>query len=236
MTGAQQMRTWRRVGLGMATGLAVVATSFGAPASAQELSEKSVQTFMIYAWSLTPARFTKPDGTVIEIDKEDPDKASVPLDMAREVIRVGRLSAHAQVCELLDEQVLNYRSLMIREEQKKKWTDQQLIFMNQLHLTTVMLLTGKLQLIEKGEGGAKDVVIEDRKPATQSCSAEQKEKVRQAVVAYVKSGPDLGVQRPIGRPPAVPGTSAGAAPAAGGATPEATGSAKAAPTSSASKK
>lgn len=225
------MRNWRRAGYSMAAvGLAAV-TGLATPANAQDLSEKSVQTFMIYAWSLTPARFTRPDGTVVEIDKDNPDKASVPLDMAREVIKVGRLSAHAQACELLDEQVLNYRSLMIREERKKRWTEPQLIFMSQLHLTTVMLLTGKIALVEKGEGGGKDVIIEEKQAKMPSCSAEQRAKVAAAVQAYVKTGPDLGIQRPIGRPGPVPGVTAGASPAAGGATPEAGGTPKAAPAS-----
>lgn len=208
------MRNGRRAGLHLAVWGMAAALSLGTPAGAQDLSEKSVLTFMGYAWSLTPARFTKPDGSIVEINKDDPDKAAVPLDVAREVIKVGRLSAHAQVCELPEEQVMNYRSLMTREEQKKKWSDQQLIYMNQLHLVTVMLLTGKIALVEKGEGGAKDVIIEEKKPVTQSCSAEQKEKVKAAVLAYVKTGPELGPIRPVMRPPPVAG---GAAPAAGAA-------------------
>ena len=230
MTGAQHMRNWRRAGYSLVAICAVAAASLGTPASAQDLSEKSVETFMAYAWSLTPARFTKPDGSVIVINKDEPEKASVPLDVARDVIKVGRLSAHAQVCELPEEQVMNYRSLMVREEQKKKWTDQQLIYMNQLHLVTVMLLTGKVALVEKGEGGAKDVVIEDKKPVTQSCTAEQKDKVKQAVMAYVKTGPEIApVRMPAAKDAAA--ASAGAGPAAGGAAPVAGSKAKVAPAS-----
>ena len=51
------------------------------------------------------------------------------------------LSAHAQVCNLPDDHTLNHRSLMRREVDKKRWTDQQTLYINQLHLTTVMLLT-----------------------------------------------------------------------------------------------
>lgn len=206
------MRNVRRAGFLLAAAVAVVGVSFGTPASAQDLSEKSVQTFMAYAWSLTPARFTRPDGSVVEINKDEPDKSSVPLDMAREVIKVGRLSAHAQVCDLPEEQLMNYRSLMVREEAKKKWSDQQLIYMNQLHLVTVMLLTGKIQLVEKAEGGGKDVIIQESKSGVQSCSAEQKEKVKQAIVAYVKTGPELGPIRPI-MPRAATGEAAAGAPA-----------------------
>lgn len=222
------MRIRTQAGFLLAAGCAALTTSLGTPAVAQDLSEKSVQTFMSYAWSLTPARFTKPDGTIIEIDKNNPDKSSIPLDMARDVIKVGRLSAHAQVCELPEEQVMNYRSLMVREESKKKWTDPQLIYMNQLHLVTVMLLTGKIALVEKGEGGAKDVVIQESKSAPQSCSAEQKDKVKAAIMAYVKTGPELGPIRLVG-PRTAPAAAAAGTPAAGAA--DAGSAAKAAPVS-----
>ena len=148
-------------GLGRASGVMLAMALAAAPAAGQELSEKSVRTFMEYAWSLVPAKFTKPDGAVVEIDKKKKEQVLVPLDVAREVIRVGRLSAHAQVCELGEEQVMNYRSLMKREHEKKKWTEQQLIYVNQLHLTTVMLLTGKIKLVEKD--GDKEVVVEESK-------------------------------------------------------------------------
>jgi hypothetical protein len=121
-----------------AAGLAV------APASAQELSEKAARAFMEYAWSLTPEKFTKPNGETVQIDKTKRDEVMIPLDVARDVIRAGRLSAHAQVCELAQEQVDNHNSLMRRQVQSKKWTPQQIVYINQLHLTVVMLLTGRI--------------------------------------------------------------------------------------------
>lgn len=162
-----------------------------APSEAQELSERSVKTFMDYAWSLTPSKFTKPDGTSVEIDKKDRSKAEVPIETAREVIMAGRLTAHAQICELPEDQVANYRSLMRREDAKGKWTPQQMIYINQLHLTTVMLLTGKIRLVEKRDG-EKDVVIEESGPEkAQTCTDEQRKRVKELIAAYVASGPDL---------------------------------------------
>jgi hypothetical protein len=162
-----------------------------APASATEgeLSDKSVQVIMEYAWSLTPAQFSKKDGTVIVVDKKKPETAMVPLDVAREVVRVGRLSAHAQACNLPEEQVMNHRSLMRREVEKKKWSDQQELFINQLHLTTVMLLTGKIKLVEKD--GDKEVVVDEKQAPAQTCTEEQRQKVKDLVAAYVKTGPAL---------------------------------------------
>jgi len=154
-----------------------------------ELSDKSVQVIMEYAWSLTPAQYSKKDGTVIMVDKTKPDKAIVPLDVAREIVRVGRISAHAQACNLPEEQTMNHRSLMKRETNKKKWSDQQELYINQLHLTTVMLLTGKIKLVERD--GDKEVVVDEKQAPQQTCTDEQKQKVKDLIAAYVKAGPAL---------------------------------------------
>ena len=178
-----------------AIALAGVATLPSAASSAEgELSDKSVQVIMEYAWSLTPAQYSKKDGTVIMVDKAKPEQAMVPLDIAREVVRVGRLSAHAQACNLPEEQTLNHRSLMRREVDKKKWSDQQELYINQLHLTTVMLLTGKIKLVEKD--GDKEVVVDEKQAPQQTCTEEQRQKVRDLVAAYVKTGPALASAAP----------------------------------------
>jgi hypothetical protein len=198
--------------------MAMAAIVAATPAGAQELSEKATRTFMQYAWTLTPERFTKPNGETILIDKTKSDAVLIPLDVAREVIRTGRLSAHAQVCGLAQEQGENHESLMRRQVQSKKWSPQQLVYINQLHLTVVMLLTGRIKLVEKpdpadaAKGGAdaaaKEVVVaEEAQKQTQTCSAEQKAKVKEMITAYVKTGPALA--------------SNGAAPAATGAAPAA---------------
>ena len=179
----------RTAGWIWACGAFLAAGTAAVPVSAQELSEKATQTFMQYAWQLTPEAFTKPDGTTIQIDKNKPDEVLVPLDVAREAIRAGRLTAHAQVCELAQDQSDNHRSLMRRHVQSKKWTPQQLVYINQLHLTTVMLLTGRIKLVEKQ--GDKEVVVEEEKREAQTCSDEQRQKVKELIAAYVKTGPSL---------------------------------------------
>ena len=78
---------------------------------------------------------------------------------------------------------------MKRETDKKKWTDQQTLYINQLHLTTVMLLTGKIKLVEKD--GDKEVVVDEKQAPTQTCTDEQKTKVKDMIAAYVKAGPAL---------------------------------------------
>jgi hypothetical protein len=181
---------------------------------------------MEYAWSLTPEAFTKPTGETIQIDKTKKDEVMIPLDVAREVIRAGRLSAHAQVCELTQEQADNHNSLMRRETLSKKWTPQQIVYINQLHLTVVMLLTGRVKLVEKGDDKGRDkddkqVVIEEGTKQAQTCSAEQKQKVKELITAYVKSGPQspapaaapASTAAPADKPAAAPPAAPPAAPA-----------------------
>lgn len=172
-------------------GLALLCVS--SPADAQELSEKSVKTIMDYAWEFTPDRFTRPNGQTIEIDRKNREAMVVPIETAKEVIKVGRLSAHAQTCRLLEEQILNHRSLMKREEAKNTWSPQQVVYINQLHLITVMLLTGKVKLVAKGEGKKEIAAQQSKEPSPQSCTPEQAAKVKEMVSAYVKSGPPVSV-------------------------------------------
>jgi mevalonate pyrophosphate decarboxylase len=61
-----------------------------------------------------------------------------------------------------------------------------------LHLTTVMMLTGKVVLVDQADGKPAQVVVEDvRVENAKSCSDEQRKKVKELVTAYVKTGPEL---------------------------------------------
>jgi hypothetical protein len=203
----------------MAPLFALSALATSTPAAAQDISDKTVSSFMNYAWGLTPARFTKPDGSTVDIDKNDRAKSEVAIDIAREVIRAGRLTAHAQMCELPLEQWQNYQSLMRRESAKKKWSEQQMIYINQLHLATVMMLTGKIKLVDQSEDGKPaEVVVEDAKKDAKTCTDEQRAKVKELITTYVKAGPELP-KLPEGPDPAAataaaPAAAAPAAPAA----------------------
>jgi len=177
---------------GSAMVLATTMLLLGSPgallAQTKELSDKSVLTLMKYAWSMVPEKFTTPLGKTILVDRSKPSESIVPMETAREVIHVARLSAYAQLCELAEEQRSNYQTYMRREEAKGKWTDQQMLFINQLHLFTVMTLTGKVQLIEKD--GDKQVVVQEGKPVkTESCSDTEKQKVQAQIMAFVNANP-----------------------------------------------
>jgi hypothetical protein len=187
------------------------------PAHAQEMSEKSIKSVMDYAWSLVPQQFTKPDGKTIVVDKKKKDEVVVPLDTAREVVRVGYLSAHAQICSLREAQADNFNSMMRREADKKKWSDQQMLYITQLHLTTVMLLTGKFKLVEKGDDG-KEVVEEVGKGNSPTCSPDQGAKVTEKIAAYVNAGPAITRAVAPAAAPATTGSTTAPAPAAAAAT------------------
>jgi hypothetical protein len=209
------MNTRAGVALAGVTALALMGSV--ASAGAQELSEKAVKSFMEYAWSLTPQQFSKPDGSVIVIDKSKKDQVLVPLDVARDVIKAGRMSAHAQICDLGDDQIANHRAMMRREEIKQKWTPQQMVYISQLHLTTLMLLTGRIKLVEKE--GDKEVVVDEKKEPAQTCTDEQRKKVKELITAYVAASPPPSAVASIRQPAAAkPPAAAQGAPTSTGST------------------
>ncbi len=185
------MRKMSTAGLTLGVGAAMLMALPASQSVAQELSERSVKTIMAYAWSYTPDKFTPPSGKTVFIDKKNREKMTVPVKKGREVIKVARLTAHAQICDLREDQVKNYRSLMLREQNSKQWTPQQMVYINQLHLTTVMMLVGKLQIVKSEKDGDKKVVVKDGKAAVKTCTAEQKKKVKELITSYVSSGPAL---------------------------------------------
>jgi len=207
-----QLEMWMntRAGVALAGATALALMGSVVSAGAQELSEHAVRSFMEYAWSLTPQQFSKPDGSVITIDKSKKDQVLIPLDVARDVIKAGRLSAHAQICDLRDDQIANHRAMMRREEARAKWTPQQMVYISQLHLTTLMLLTGRIKLVEKE--GDKEVVVDDKKEPAQTCTDEQRKKVKELITAYVASSPTveaIAAMRPAPAPAAAPAAKPG---------------------------
>ncbi len=171
--------------LGAIAGVALsAALAFGAEAQSQgKLSDKSVNTLMEYAWQILPAKFTTPEGKVIEVDKSKRDGNMVPVEAGRDIIRVGYSSAQAQVCELWEEQQANYDALMRREVLKKKWTEQQLLYITTLHRMTIHAVAGKLRVEEKA--GELKVILEPIKPGDVKCSDEQKKQIRESIQALV---------------------------------------------------
>lgn len=176
----------------VALGLAGAGPAFG---QSKEMSDKSVQTMMQYAWSLMLPKFTA-NGKEVVVDLTKPKENMVSVDAAREVIKIGRISASAQLCGLVEEQSSVHATMVKREVEKKTWSDQQMMFINQLHLFTVMLMTGGVKVVERdekdgGKDGGKEVVIDNAKlaPPKNACTAAESKKVQDAVKAYIEAAP-----------------------------------------------
>jgi hypothetical protein len=92
---------------------------------------------------------------------------------------------------------------MKRESDKKQWSDQQMLFINTLHLFVVMLKTGKVDITEQAGEAEVKTTSDGSAPATADpkvvaktaeadaaalpdCTDAQKATIKDAVTAYVK--------------------------------------------------
>jgi ribosome-binding protein aMBF1 (putative translation factor) len=172
--------------------LAASAVIAAGPATAQaptkELSDKSVAVLMEYAWTILPDQMRMPDRT-IKVDKKNKKKETmVPVDTARDVIKAGYMSAQAQLCDMLEDQVANYDAMIRRERAKKTWTDEQLLYITTLHRMTIHMAAGKLRVVDKPDN-EQQVILEAIEPSKDTCNDEKRSKVREQIVAYVKASP-----------------------------------------------
>jgi hypothetical protein len=201
----------------------VLATPAMAQSQTKELSDKSVLSLMEYAWTVLPDQMRLADRT-IKVDKKNKKKETmVPVEVARDVIKVGYMSAQAQLCDMLEDQVANYDAMMRRERNKKTWTDEQLLYITTLHRMTIHMAAGKLRVVDK-PNDEQQVILEAIEPSKETCNDEKRGKVREAIVAYVKASPALDpslvkqaapTQQPApAAAPKAPGPAAPATPAA----------------------
>jgi hypothetical protein len=183
------------------------------------MSDSAVRVLMTYAQSILPEEAPGPDGKMQKVDKSDPNKFLIPLDDARRVIRAATRSAYAEACQLLDLQRANYQALMKSEEAKKIWSREQLLMINALHLFSASYFAGTIQIAAKeeadpaappsGDGAAavpQGAAGADSQGGTQvlapkppKCPPEQKQKVENAINAYVQAA-----QATQAAPPAQP--------------------------------
>lgn len=181
-----------RTALGV--GLLAAAASISSGAAAQnQLSEETVKRLMDYAWLQTPSVYTERDGRKIQIDKKNRAAAMVPIDNARDVIIAGRRSALASICKLDEQMLRNHRSLMKREvvRTSPKWSDQQLVFLNMLHLTTVQIFTGDITITVEEDGKRKIIDTDPEKKRKPTCTEEEAKKLKEQIETYVSQGPKL---------------------------------------------
>ena len=175
------------------------------PAAAPEgqkqggLSDSAVRVLMTYAFSIIPEQEPGPDGKPVKVDKSDPKLFLIPDEDARRIIRAATRSAYAEACELVDLAQANYQALMKTERANKAWTPQQLLMINALHAFSTSYFSGNVKISDgPAEGGAgngapsiaKAAPEQDAEvvaPAKPQCPPEQKQKVQNAINAYVQS-------------------------------------------------
>jgi hypothetical protein len=179
-----------------------------------KLSDSAVRVLMTYAFSIIPDEIDGPDGKKIKVDRASPNAFMIPVEDARKVIRVATRSAYAEVCGLPELERANYLTLVKGEEDRKIWSDNQMIFIKALHMFSVSYFTGNIKIKEEpAEPDAADQappqagpvqadLLDD--PVTQEeearaanppafspkrpeCSPDQKDKVTKAINAYVQS-------------------------------------------------
>ncbi len=145
-------------------------------ASRTEVSEKTLRTLKALAWQSLPARIIQGENKVIEIDKSDPSKIIIPDADAREIVREASLTARAHKCELQDLVIANRDAILARERQTGRWTESQLQYINTLHLFTVQLLLGKVEVIDAEKPSA-------ALPPPVACNDKEKQEISSAVEA-----------------------------------------------------
>jgi hypothetical protein len=181
-----------------------------------------------YALGAIPDEVRDRNGVMIKLDKSDPNKYLIPLDDTRQVIKVATRSAYAEACDLHDLEKANYETLMRGEEARKIWSEEQLLFISALHLFSTSYFAGRGQVTledipAKDAAAAKAAPVETITSKKLTCPPEQKEKVTQAINAYVAAAaPPVIPSAPTAAAPAAP-IPAPAAPQAGTAAPVAGG-------------
>jgi hypothetical protein len=196
--------------------------------NAKGLSDSAVRVMATFAWSIIPDEVPGPDGKPTKVDKSEPKRFFIPIEDARQVIKVATRSAYAEACNLHDLERANFEKLMKGEEARKVWSHEQLMFINALHMFSVSYFTGNISMTEQNANAAKAPDGGDASagaaaqggsqlitPKKLSCPPEQKEKVAKAIGTYIQSaevlpGPPVQAPVPAAPPPAQkPGAVAG---------------------------
>jgi hypothetical protein len=172
------------------------------PAAAPEgekkggLSDSAVRVLMTYAFSIIPDEQPGPDGKPVKVDKADPNMFLIPDEDARRVIRAATRSAYAEACQLENLALANYQAMMQSEMAKKIWSEQQLLMINALHKFSSSYFSGNAKITETPDEGDKAADTGDAQlsqgadlvaPKRPQCPPEQKQKVENAINAYVQS-------------------------------------------------
>jgi hypothetical protein len=160
------------------------------------LSDSAVRVLMTYAFSVIPEQQPGPDGKPVKVDKTDPKVFLIPDEDARRVIRAATRSAYAEACQLENLALANYQAMMQSEIAKKVWSEQQLLMINALHKFSSSYFSGNAKITEVPDEGDTAAATSEAQPGQGAdlvapkrpqCPPEQKQKVENAINAYVQS-------------------------------------------------
>jgi len=169
-------------------GVTIAAGSYSV-ATAQEksketkLSERTVRVIMGTAFAGIPESMSKANGEVVKVDRSDPKKFLIPIEDARTIIISAVLSARADLCDLKDLGHKHFKTIMERENARKKWTESQMTYINVLHATTGLYMTGSTAVGEDVK--KKDDPDSDFKK-NYKCSDDERTNVKAAVEQDIK--------------------------------------------------
>jgi hypothetical protein len=169
---------------GLAIGQAVAAGS----ARAEELPDKQVKWLMDYAAAGIVTKYTGQDGKVILIDRSKPEEFEIPIEDARQVVKVAYNTARAQICHLKDKEDANVEALLKHVAAAKKWSDKQVLYIRQLQLFVVQITVGSVTIRQVDDQNHVLQVLPapDNLKKPKPCTPEEAKDLSDKIDAYVK--------------------------------------------------
>lgn len=148
-----------------------------------KLSERTVRVIMGTAFAGIPDELPKPGGEMVKVDRSDPNKFLIPVEDAREIIVSAVLSARADLCDMKDLGRKHFESIMRRERARGKWTPFQMTYIDVLHATTGLYMTGSASV---GDDAKKEDSPDKDIKAKYKCSDAERARVKAAIESDIK--------------------------------------------------
>lgn len=146
-------------------------------------NDRTVRVIMGWAFAAVPEKIKTKDGKEITLDRSDPNKFMIPIDDARRIIRVAMRSTNAKICGLAKLEGQNFLKMMANEKALGKWSREQIKFIQMLHISAGLVITGGFTV---GEEAEREQDGKNDNLKKYSCSEEQRLRVKARIEAYLK--------------------------------------------------
>jgi hypothetical protein len=143
------------------------------------LSDRLLGEIIEMAFAMVPQTYRHPDGKVVHMDKTNRGSIVTAVDIVRDVAFAALRTAYASACSLSDHAIINHGTLHKRIRESLSLTDQQVIYLNLVHLAVVMYMTGSRTITD----GAEVVRIP---PHQYRCDESMKQFVQHKIERYAK--------------------------------------------------